>query len=96
MAKSQHALGYRPIPRLLREMREAAAITQRELASRIRRSQPWVHKSEIGERRVDISEFLEWCLACDVEPEQAFRQLLKVAVYAAPGRRRGPRHAKPA
>ena len=31
-------------------------------------SQPWVHKSEIGDRRVDVAAFIDWCLACGVEP----------------------------
>ncbi|MBC7819995.1 MAG: helix-turn-helix transcriptional regulator [Planctomycetaceae bacterium] len=77
MAKSQHATSYRAVPVLLRELREQAKLTQRDLASRVRRSQPWVHKSELGERRVDISEFLIWCVACDVDPEEAFRRLIK-------------------
>jgi ribosome-binding protein aMBF1 (putative translation factor) len=76
MAKSQHHASYRNVPRMLREMREEAGLTQRHLASKVRRSQPWVHKSEIGERRVDISEFLIWCVACDVDPEAAFKRLV--------------------
>lgn len=62
---------------MLRRMREEADLTQRDLANRLRRSQPWVHKTEIGERRADITEFLDWCLACDVDPEAAFRELRK-------------------
>jgi transcriptional regulator with XRE-family HTH domain len=75
MSKSQHAASYRSVPRLLRDAREGANLTQRDLARRLNRSQPWVHKSELGERRVDISEFLEWCLGCGVDPEKAFREL---------------------
>ena len=77
MAKSQHAASYRAVPALLKGMREEAGLTQRELAARVRRSQPWVHKSEIGERRVDISEFLEWCLGCGAEPETMFKRLIR-------------------
>ena len=77
MAKSQHAVGYRSVPAMLRRMREGAALTQRQLAQRVRRSQPWVHKSEIGERRVDISEFLDWCRGCEVDPEAAFKELVR-------------------
>jgi len=77
MAKSQHVATYRRVPHLLREMREEAKLTQRDLASKLHRSQPWVHKSELGERRVDISEFLEWCIGCGVSPEEAFRSLIK-------------------
>lgn len=78
MAKSQHAAIYRMVPAFLRHMREGARLTQRDLATRLRRSQPWVHKSEIGERRVDIAEFLEWCLGCGVDPGEAFLNLVKL------------------
>jgi transcriptional regulator with XRE-family HTH domain len=77
MAKSQHASGYRPVPPFLRELRERAGLTQRDLAVKVKRSQPWVHKSALGERRVDISEFLIWCEACGVNPEEAFRRLVR-------------------
>jgi transcriptional regulator with XRE-family HTH domain len=76
MAKSQHLASYRNVPVLLRSMRTEAKLTQRALAKRLKRPQPWVHKSEIGERRVDISEFLEWCLGCGVEPVAAFKELI--------------------
>jgi transcriptional regulator with XRE-family HTH domain len=74
MAKSQHAPGYRAVTALLRKMREDAGLTQRGLAEKVGRPQPWVHKSEIGERRVDISEFFDWCVGCQVDPEKAFRK----------------------
>jgi transcriptional regulator with XRE-family HTH domain len=75
MAKAQHAHSYRGLPAMLRAMREQAGLTQRDLAKRIRRTQPWVHKTEVGERRADITEFLDWCLACEVDPERAFQEL---------------------
>jgi transcriptional regulator with XRE-family HTH domain len=77
MSKSQHAAGYRAVLTLLKGMRADAGLTQRELAARVRRSQPWVHKSEIGERRVDISEFLEWCVGCGADPEVMFKRLIR-------------------
>lgn len=60
---------------MLREMREGAKLTQREFAKKLRVTHVWVHKSEVGDRRVDIAEFLDWCLACQVDPEKAFRRL---------------------
>ena len=78
MAKSQHAQRYREIPGLLRRMRQAAAMTQRELAKRLRVSHVHIHKSETGSRRVDIAEFVDWCRACDVDPQEGFVQLLKL------------------
>jgi hypothetical protein len=37
----------------------------------------FVHKSEVGERRVDVTEFIDWCVACRVDPDEAFRTLRK-------------------
>lgn len=77
MAKALQAFRYRRLPGMLREMREKSGLTQRELAKRLKFSQPLVHKTEIGERRGDVTEFLDWCLACGVDPEAAFRELLR-------------------
>lgn len=77
MAKAQHHPSYRDLPMMLRTMREEAGLTQRDLAARVRRTQPWVHKTEAGDRRIDITEFLDWCLACGIEPEKAFRRLVE-------------------
>jgi len=65
------------MPKLLRRLREESGLTQRELAAKLRQTHVWVHKSETLERRVDITEFIEWCIACGVEPTTAFRELLK-------------------
>ena len=76
MAKAQHAPRYRRLPALLRELRVKADLTQRDLAKKLRTSQPIVHKTETGERRADITEFLDWCLACGVDPEAVFKKLI--------------------
>lgn len=75
MSKAQHAQRYRHLPAMLRTMREEAGLTQRDLAAELKTNHVWVHKSEIGERRVDITEFIDWCLACGTEPQKAFEEL---------------------
>ena len=75
MAKSLHAPRYKYLPSLLIQLRHEAGLTQRELANKLRISQSLIHKSEIGERRVDVAEFMDWCVACGVDPEQGFRTL---------------------
>ena len=75
MSKSQHAPRYRYLPALLRRLREEAELTQRELATKLRVTHVWVHKSEIGERRVDVTEFMDWTAACGVDPSDAFAEL---------------------
>ncbi len=44
---------------ILASQRDAAGVTQVELAARLRRPQSWVSKVENGERRIDVVEFLE-------------------------------------
>lgn len=75
MAKAQHAHRYKYLPALLRRLREEARLTQRQLAAKLNVTHIWVHKSEVGERRVDIAEFMDWCLACEVDPAEAFLSL---------------------
>jgi transcriptional regulator with XRE-family HTH domain len=70
-----HRLPYRRFCRLLREWREAAGLTQRAMAARLRRPASYVHKSEVGERRIDPLEFIEWCRACGVDPGEAIRKI---------------------
>ena len=75
--KRNQALIYRNVPEFLRELREQAGLTQRELGDRIGESQWWVHRSEIGSRRVDVAEFIVWCRGCEMEPGDVVRQLAK-------------------
>lgn len=73
--KANHAAIYRRVPAFLRQMREEAGLTQRQLAKRIRQSLSWVHRCETGSRRVDVAEFIEFCEGCDVDPTTAFKSL---------------------
>ncbi len=75
MAKAQHARRYRLLPGLLRQIREEAGLTQRQLAQNLDVSHVLVHKSETGERRVDVTEFMDWSLACGVDPGVALCRL---------------------
>ena len=77
MAKSLQAGRYRAVPGTLRGMREQAGLTQRDLAKKLQLSHTMVHNSEVAERRVDIMEFADWCLACGVDPSTALRDLLR-------------------
>jgi transcriptional regulator with XRE-family HTH domain len=75
--KRNQALIYKKVPVFLREMREKADLTQRQLADRIKQSQWWVARSETGSRRLDVSEFVEFCIGCGVNPAQALTDLAK-------------------
>lgn len=75
--KAQHTALYRPVPGLLRTLREKAGLTQRELAKRIKRPLTWVHESETGSRRVDIAEFVLFCHGCKTDPHEALDYLMQ-------------------
>ena len=75
MAKPNTALIYRRVPLFLREMREKAGLTQRQLAEKIGKTQWWIARSETGSRRIDIAEFVEFCIGCDVDAAEAVTQL---------------------
>jgi transcriptional regulator with XRE-family HTH domain len=75
--KAQHARGYGFLPPLLRALREEARLTQRELGEQIKKPQSWIYNCETANRRVDVTEFIAWARACDVEPGVAFARFLE-------------------
>jgi transcriptional regulator with XRE-family HTH domain len=61
MEKSVFTAEYRALLSLLRETRQAAGISQTELAERLGQSQSFVSKVEIGERRLDLIQVRTIC-----------------------------------
>jgi transcriptional regulator with XRE-family HTH domain len=60
---------------LLRKIREEAGFSQADLAERLARAQTFVSKSELGERRIDFLETLEFCAACGISVESFVARL---------------------
>jgi transcriptional regulator with XRE-family HTH domain len=54
MEKSIHTPEYTVMLRLLRQERERAGVTQVELAARLRQTQSFVSKIELGDNRLDL------------------------------------------
>lgn len=75
--KRNQASIYRKVPPFLRDLRERAGLTQRQLAKRAGQSQWWVARSETGSRRLDVAEFVEFCLGCGVRPAEAIEELAR-------------------
>jgi transcriptional regulator with XRE-family HTH domain len=75
--KAQQTRAYLHLPPLLRRLREEAGLTQRALGNRMKKPQSWVYNCETANRRVDVTEFIAWARACDVDPGEAFARLLK-------------------
>ena len=61
----------------MRGLRQQASLTQRKLAKKLGVNHTMVHNSKTAERRVDVSEFVDWAIACGIEPLEAFEEFLK-------------------
>jgi transcriptional regulator with XRE-family HTH domain len=66
---------FRRLRELLVEARRKAGLTQIELAQKLSKPQSFVSKYELGERRLDVVEFLEVAEALGVKAEKVLRQL---------------------
>ena len=60
---------------LLIEAREEAGLTQAEVAKSLRRVQSFVSKYELGERRLDVVDFIAVCDCLGVDPAELLRQV---------------------
>lgn len=67
MPRQLHSPKYAKLREVLTNERLAAGITQTELAKRLKRPQSFVSKFEIGERHLDVIEFIDICKAIGVE-----------------------------
>ncbi len=50
-------------------------MTQRDVAEKLGKPHSFVHKSEIGERRLDVLEFIAFCRAIGREPAEAIQEV---------------------
>jgi DNA-binding XRE family transcriptional regulator len=68
--KSPRAIGREALLDALRGLRSDVGLTQAELAARLGRPQSFVSKYESGERRLDLIELSEVCLALGISLEK--------------------------
>jgi hypothetical protein len=52
-----------------------AGLTEREVAATLGKPHSFVHKSELGERRIDPLEFIALCRALGRDPAHLLRQI---------------------
>jgi len=75
VTKSVFTRRYNRFRRLLVEARKTAALTQTEVANKLKRPQSFVSKYERGERRIDVVEFLEVAKAIGIDPVEFLNML---------------------
>ena len=61
MEKTQHTRDYRKLVAALRKAREAAGLTQQQVAQELGLYASFVSKVEKGERRLDVVELAAFC-----------------------------------
>lgn len=62
---------------ILREAREAAGLSQSELARKLGRGQSAIWKVENAEQRLDFVEFLDWTIELGLNPSDVIRKVLR-------------------
>lgn len=76
MVKTLGTERHKALIALLVEKREAAGLTQTELAAKLGEYQSFVARLESGQRRVDVVEFLELAELLNFDPARAIRQIV--------------------
>lgn len=64
----------------LRSARKAKRLSQRDLGAALGKPQSYVSKVETCERRLDLIETAEWCLALDIQLGDILPQRLRAAM----------------
>lgn len=77
MEKSIFTAYYPILTKKLGELREAAGLTQRQLAKRWKTEQTTIDRLEHGQRRLDFIEFYLLCKALRVDPVKVATEILK-------------------
>ena len=75
--KSLRSRTHRTLCEALVEARKSAGMSQQELARRLKRSQSFIAKLEVGERRVDVVEFIEIARALGKQPTELLSRVLE-------------------
>jgi transcriptional regulator with XRE-family HTH domain len=79
LAKTLGSKRHKALIDLLIAKREAAGMTQADLAARLGEYQSFVARLESGQRRVDVVEFLELAEALGFDPAKAISALKKTS-----------------
>jgi transcriptional regulator with XRE-family HTH domain len=62
---------------VLAEVRTKAGVTQRELARRLDRAHSYVSRIEMGDRRLDVPEMIEWCEVLGADPVDVMKRVMR-------------------
>ena len=77
MAKAKFSPAYDHLRSLLVQAREQAGLRQADVAQRLKRPQSYVSKIELGERRLDVVEYIQFSRAVKADAVQILREVMK-------------------
>jgi transcriptional regulator with XRE-family HTH domain len=80
VTKSIFSARYETFRKELIKAREAAGLTQAQLAAKLSKPQSFVSKYERGERRLDVIEYVEVAEALGIDPVRFIRKILRAPV----------------
>ena len=75
MAKSIYSADQESLLKVMGRIRNDAKLTQHELARKMDLSQSTVSDLLRGQRRLDVIEWISFCKACKVTPQQFLEEL---------------------
>lgn len=75
MAKSIYSVDQESLLKEMARVRADAGLTQQELARKMSVSQSTVSDILRGQRRIDVIEWIGFCKACKVTPQQFLEEL---------------------
>ena len=75
MKKTIHSQQSVLIREALKQVREKAGLTQRDLCRVPGKEHTFISKCEPGERRIDIAKFFWICKVCDASPKNRLKSL---------------------
>jgi ribosome-binding protein aMBF1 (putative translation factor) len=75
--KSLRSPRHRAFTSLLVSARKSLKLSQHELAARLKTSQTVIARIEVGERRVDVVEFLDLARVLKLDPREVLTRLMQ-------------------
>jgi transcriptional regulator with XRE-family HTH domain len=82
MRKTLRSASQKQFLDLLKAARKEAGLTQAAVAKKLRKPQSFIAKYENGERRIDVTEFVDLARALDADPVSLLRQFVKAVSRA--------------